>query len=312
VFDIFRSLPAGTVTLRDLTKYVDAVAEKASAPGISGAKLLDLDMQAQENDSDLQSGVPELDELLGGFGGRRVIEISGDKQSGKTALALHVVLRHLAYHDQSCISWIDTTGDFSIDRAIQLLDSYATQAASTALERLQVSLAFDVHAVQEVLDELGYSLNSDASAPKVDCIVVDAITPLLGPLLSGISAQGHAIMDGLMRELRALAQKHFLSVLVINNTTSSYPSNPQSVFKSTIRKPALGPSFTALTDATLWLSQCNPASGEPVSHCDDGNTTHVAEVFRSRTNASNTWCSFKIYQGKLLSLSSDLIPDQHR
>ena len=44
--------------------------------------------------------------------------------------------------------------------------------------------------------------------------MVDAITPLLGPLLSAVSAQGHAIMDGLMRELRALAQKYFLSVLV--------------------------------------------------------------------------------------------------
>jgi hypothetical protein len=44
--------------------------------------------------------------------------------------------------------------------------------------------------------------------------VVDAITPLLGPLLSPVSAQGHAIMDGLMRELRALAQKHLLPVLV--------------------------------------------------------------------------------------------------
>jgi RAD51-like protein 3 len=169
--------------------------------------------------------------------------------------------------------------------------------------------------------------------------VVDAITPLLGPLLSAVSAQGHVIMDGLMRELRALAQKHFLSVLVrdillsylplfhsahffyqvINNTTSSYPSDPQSVFNSTIRKPALGPSFTALTDVTLWLSQYNATGGEPMSNCDDSNTIHVAEVLRSRTNVtpvrkrftslvlqnfqpSNTWCSFKICQGKFLSL----------
>ena len=88
VFDIFRSLPAGTVTLRDLAKYVDAVAEKVSAPGISAAKLLDLEIQAQKNVSSLQSGVPELDELLGGFGGRRVIEISGDKQSGKSVSSL--------------------------------------------------------------------------------------------------------------------------------------------------------------------------------------------------------------------------------
>jgi RAD51-like protein 3 len=84
VFDIFQRLPAGTVTLRDLKRYVDVVAENVSAPGISATNFLDLELQARVNDPCLQSGVPALDELLGGFGGRRVIEISGDKQSGKT------------------------------------------------------------------------------------------------------------------------------------------------------------------------------------------------------------------------------------
>jgi RAD51-like protein 3 len=94
VFDIFRRLPAGTVTLRDLTKYIDIVAEKTSAPGISAAKLLDLESKARENDPDLLSGVPELDELLGGFGRHRVIEISGDSQSGKTvSVAVTLITR---------------------------------------------------------------------------------------------------------------------------------------------------------------------------------------------------------------------------
>ncbi|KAF8240706.1 P-loop containing nucleoside triphosphate hydrolase protein [Tricholoma matsutake] len=214
VFEIFQRLPAGTVTLRDLARYVDTVAEKLSAPGISAPKFLELELQAQANAPDLLTGLPELDELLGGFGGRRVIEISGDKRSGKSTLALHLVLRHLAHHGQSSIIWMDTTGDFSADRANQILISYDTQAASTALERLQVSLAFDVDSVHRVLDALRSSLNSDATGLKVDCIVVDAITPLLGPLLSAVSAQGHAIMDGMMRELRALAQRHSLPVLV--------------------------------------------------------------------------------------------------
>jgi RAD51-like protein 3 len=90
-FDIFRRLPVGTVTLRDLTRFVDVVAEKASAPGISAAKFLDLELQAQVNDLDFLTGVPKLDELLGGFGGRRVIEISGDRQSGKSVSSGMVV-----------------------------------------------------------------------------------------------------------------------------------------------------------------------------------------------------------------------------
>jgi RAD51-like protein 3 len=56
-----------------------------------------------------------------------------------------------------------------------------------------------------------------------------------------------------------------------------------------MRKPALGPSFTALTDATLWLSQYDPTSGdsgEPMSNRDGSFTAHVAEVFRSRTTVT--------------------------
>jgi hypothetical protein len=78
---------------------------------------------------------------------------------------------------------------------------------------------------------------------------------------------------------------------IINNTTSCYPStsNPQSVFESTTRKPALGPSFTALTDTTLWLSKYDE---EPMSN-EDCFTSHAAEVFRSRTTVNNlrTSCS---------------------
>lgn len=78
---------------------------------------------------------------------------------------------------------------------------------------------------------------------------------------------------------------------VINNTTTSYStssnaSNPQPALKSAIRKPALGPSFTALTDATLLLSKYDQASREPMSDYDGNYTAHVAEVSRSRTNVS--------------------------
>jgi len=54
--------------------------------------------------------------------------------------------------------------------------------------------------------------------------VVDAVTPLLGPLLNVVSAHGHVIMDGLMRELRALARNRLLSVLVSNITAILFGS----------------------------------------------------------------------------------------
>jgi hypothetical protein len=58
------------------------------------------------------------------------------------------------------------------------------------------------------------------------------------------------------------------------NRQSSYP-----------RKPALGPSFTHLTDATVWLS----AVMQDGSDNDEGRgdrPTHVVQVLRSRKKVS--------------------------
>lgn len=58
-------------------------------------------------------------------------------------------------------------------------------------------------------------------------------------------------------------------------------SNPLSAFASTIRKPALGPSFTFMTDATLWVSLW-PEKKET----EERSTAHVIEVFRSKFSVS--------------------------
>ena len=71
-------------------------------------------------------------------------------------------------------------------------------------------------------------------------------------------------------------------------------SNPASMLTTATRKPALGPSFTFLTDATLWLAR--PPASEPgdtstISHdaanqgeVDEKSASdlRVAEVLRSR------------------------------
>lgn len=95
VLDIFRRLPPGTVSLHDLTKYVEVVAELTSAPGISGSDLLQQAQEIQESALEFPSGIPELDELVGGFVGGHVYEISGDRQSGKTVSNFFFIRRHL-------------------------------------------------------------------------------------------------------------------------------------------------------------------------------------------------------------------------
>ncbi|KAG6833384.1 hypothetical protein H0H87_008001, partial [Tephrocybe sp. NHM501043] len=277
IFEVYRQLPNGTnISLLDIERAVALTAELASAPGISGADMLVQETEAQERAPVLLSGVSSLDTLLGGFGGRRVIEITGDRQSGKTTLALNIVLRQLSGTSHGHVVWVDTTGDFSVERAAQILKTFDSEASSTALERLHISLAFDIEAAYNILDEIRPSSVASIDT-QLSCIVFDAITPLLGPLLSAVSAQGHSAMTEFMRQLRVFSQSCSCPVIVINNTSLLVPNSNNA---SAPRKPALGPSFKFMTDATLWLSKPDECA---TLDRDRGYTIRSVEVLRSRT-----------------------------
>ncbi|KAG1882165.1 P-loop containing nucleoside triphosphate hydrolase protein [Suillus subluteus] len=297
--DIIKKLPLGTVTLSDLEKFTELVAEKASVPGHRGDEILAGTGRISEKHPQATCGVEELDELIGGFGDSRVFEISGAKGSGKTALALQIVIQCLLANADSCALWIDTSGDFSAEKTAQLVRHF--DVSGKVLERLQVSLGFNIEIVHDVLEALRISLLSSRTIePTVQWIVIDSITPLLLPSLSAVSSQGHAMMTTFMRHLRELARTFGITVMVINGTSSAAPFNQSSAFASTIRKPALGPSFTFMTDCTLWLSKTKDMPDPEGSF-----SLHVAEVFRSRATRSKTWCTFQIRHG-VLSSTSDL------
>ncbi|KAJ7179422.1 P-loop containing nucleoside triphosphate hydrolase protein [Mycena filopes] len=293
--DIFRRLPSGTTTLRELGQVTALVANLASAPGQSAVEML---AELSEPD-DFLTGLPPLDEILRGLTtSRRLIEVSGDKGSGKTSFVLQLVLHHLVHHPQASVLWIDTTGDFSAVRASEILELFQEPDASHALERLQVSSAFTVDTMYEVLEELRFSFQAN---PPHDCkirgVVVDTVASLFGPILSPVSSQGHAIMTGFMRQLRAFAETFSLAVFVVNNSAAFTPFIPNSVFNNpNIRKPALGPSFTFLTDATLWLAKDAAETG-----MENDTTQHAVQVYRSKISAHKPVRAFKIRNGALFA-----------
>ncbi|OSC97693.1 P-loop containing nucleoside triphosphate hydrolase protein [Trametes coccinea BRFM310] len=299
---IFTRLPSALgISLLEFRRAVEKVTELASAVPTYGDKQQELENARHDEilRDDMLVGLPEVDALLGGFSPPRLVEISGDKGSGKTTLAMQVALRHLVTVSDSSVLWIDSSGEFAPERVSNMLDQMRGEYSASALERLQVSLAFDIEAVHEVLETLRESMASrNASSysefPTTRCIVLDSITPLLAPMLSATSSQGHAIMTTFVRQLRAFADSFSLAIIVINQSTKMLPRNPDAVFE-TARKPALGPSFTFMTDATLWLSR------RPENADDGGSTMHVAEVTRSRISRSKTWAPFKIMNGLLTS-----------
>ncbi|TBU41488.1 P-loop containing nucleoside triphosphate hydrolase protein [Dichomitus squalens] len=303
--DIFAKLaPGHGIGLKTFNEVVAQVAQLAAAVPVYADKAFQLETKLTEEvlDDGVLLELPELDNLLGGFGPPRVIEFSGDTGSGKTALALHMAIRHLSFVEDSTVLWIDSSGEFSAERVSTIIPRMEGPYSATALQRLQVSLAFDIEAVHEVLESLRQSIstahNEGYKVPRL--VIIDTIASLLGPMLSATSSQGHAVMTTFMRQLRALAELSPLTVIVINSSTRLEPRNPESRNSEAVfemrRKPTLGPSFTFLTDATLWLSRRDPdASGE--SRAGDESTLHTAEVLRSRITRSKTWACFKTRNG---------------
>ncbi|KDR78987.1 hypothetical protein GALMADRAFT_244701 [Galerina marginata CBS 339.88] len=279
-FDIYRRLPANIVTLQELIDYTAAVAELCSAPGLSGRELYRLEELALTKKFEFLSGNEELDTFLLGLGGKRVIEISGDKGSGKSVLALNLLLHCLRSSPDNTSLWIDTTGDFSSERVMRILG--CKQISETVLERMQVSLAFDIETAQALIEDL-----NQRNDIQLRLIVIDSVTPLLGPLLSAISAQGHAVMTDFMQQLQSFSQRSGATVIVINNTASKGPDTQE-------RKPALGPSFALMTDTTLWLQ-----ADQNTIH--DGSVLHSIQILKSRSKPIGYSVTFRICNNAIYS-----------
>ncbi|GAW02557.1 P-loop containing nucleoside triphosphate hydrolase protein [Lentinula edodes] len=280
-------LPSKSISFTDFEACIDSILEKLATPGLEAAKL--------DHETRLDFKMETLSSLDNYFGGglpcKRVIEISGDKGSGKSVLLLNCVLTSLLK-----------------DKDISALVSPTPNNMEIILQRLHISTAVDIESVQEIIRALDVQLAHQESIPRMRCIVIDPVTPLLSPYLSAVSSQGHAIMSAFMRYLHDLAARYSLLVLVVNNATlmrarstnrAQMPvqtvSNPLSAFASTIRKPALGPSFAFMTDATLWVSLW-PEKTES----EERSTAHVIEVFRSKFSVSNVWSPFRINSSGVL------------
>ncbi|KAF9522315.1 P-loop containing nucleoside triphosphate hydrolase protein [Crepidotus variabilis] len=230
--DMVKRLPHSGITASELEATKRIICEQCSSPGLSAFHSLETKLAPQE----LSTGREPLDRILDGLSG--LVQISGDRESGKTLFCLNIVLRQLAFREVTNVLWIDTTGSFSADIARQIVES--TRMELSVLERLKISVAFDIETAQGLLEEIYQCY------PKL--LVIDTITPLFAPLLSATSAQGHAVMSEFMGQLRLYAQAQDATILVVNNTARQGP-------ETTARKPALGPSFGLLTDSTLWLQK---------------------------------------------------------
>ena len=90
-FDIFTALPPKRLSLQDVAELISLVEKLSSAAAVPANELLLMDNLAREQDFDLSTGDLLLDANFLGLGGRTVIEISGDRGSGKTVHFVEIV-----------------------------------------------------------------------------------------------------------------------------------------------------------------------------------------------------------------------------
>jgi RAD51-like protein 3 len=84
--EILNRLPPETVSLEDLETAIDAVAELSAASGVSCFNLLTLEAGPRGSDAPAPfvSGNEDIDRILSGLGRHKIIQLSGDKGSGKS------------------------------------------------------------------------------------------------------------------------------------------------------------------------------------------------------------------------------------
>jgi len=336
----YARLEHGSMTFVEFASLKEEVMKFLGAPGITGDEAYMLAKDEEDSRYKGYCGVPALDQLLDGFGQYGVIEIAGGRETCKTLLAFHIVLRYLAAEPKGRALWMDTANSFNVNRALEVTHLLAGPGQDDALDRLSYSTCFDMEPALGVLDDIrqGIDLRSegaDTVTPRY--IVIDAVRSLLSKDISSVSSQGHAIMTSFFRQLNSFARSYRITVLVINtsvlarppdviapkkdkevgsddpesplnpnsNDTSKPakanesnkdkpPHNELSAFSTSILKPALGPTFTFLTDATIWLSEGKTVFPEDASVTKaTDEKVYVAEVLRSRSSLSGTWCAFR-------------------
>ncbi|QRW18020.1 DNA repair protein RAD50 [Rhizoctonia solani] len=231
-----------------------------------------------------------VDDLLGEtLYGPYVVEISGQTGSGKSAIAMQVALRRLAYDPDAAHFGLTVQATF------QSSEQSASETTTTSvLSRVQIILSFEIDEFQNTLDSIEASLTvNDPTLLHIDY----SFAVIIGKLSSFPAV--HSRRPDYASPL--WADHRFVKPRTRNNgqyheTTrkdrsrsqfdgdgaeqnSQFAHTKSALFVSkTTAKPALGPTFTFLSHATIWLSTADTT----LERRGRQGETHIVEVFRSR------------------------------
>lgn len=262
--------------IAEILSYIDS----EHSQWLNGAQLLE---NMQQTVHVLPTGCEGLDSLLGGgLLEGTLTELVGPSASGKTQICLRAT-SHIAYHSQAAVMYLDTCNSFSSKRIAQFLNvlaksSFKSKDRQRDIERAMKGIfhynVFDVYCMLDILYQIESSMHTQGKneRSRVRLIIVDSVSSVITPILSGSNLQGHSLMIRLGVVLKKLALEYSVAVLITNHIV---------VDKTGTSKPALGESWKSMPHVRLLLSR------DPVSNiCDISLLKHTSTVCDQQASLS--------------------------
>jgi len=157
--------------------------------------------------------------LRGGVRRGQITELAGAAASGKTTLAMQLLVSAVARPGSSAV-YIGTEGAFRMDRFEELcegrVDSLSAASARVSLQTVATAdeLAFAVHSLPAFVR---------SRVPPVRLVVVDSVAaPFRGDVDRGNAARRAQELFGMSSRLRALAASAGLAVVTVNQVAAVF------------------------------------------------------------------------------------------
>ncbi|KAI4386017.1 hypothetical protein MLD38_003992 [Melastoma candidum] len=241
---------------RQAVNQVLCIVDGLHRPWLNGIELL---RRTSDFNRVLSTGCGGVDSLLnGGLQEGQVTELAGPSSSGKTQFCLLAASTVAAMH-LCCVMYLDTGNSFSSKRVAHFVSRVLgttseednSRSFQQAMSRILCCAVFDIFSMFALLHQLEAKLKSQVrgSVGVVRLLIIDSISSLISPILSGSGSQGRALMISAGALLKKLANEYNIAVAnlfqVINHTVGGENGFP---------KPALGETWKTIPHVRLMLS----------------------------------------------------------
>ncbi|RDJ32124.1 MAG: recombinase RecA [Crenarchaeota archaeon] len=171
----------------------------------------------------ISTGLQKLDEILGGgIKNGNIIDIYGESSTGKTQLALQIIINFLSSNEK--ILFLDTTGEFRPERLLEIMN----------LQKINVKLLDNimVSRITNTSEQVNYFKNIPTS--NYGLIIIDNVSELFSFEYSKDeqSLQKTISFMNFMHELSIIALEKKIPIIVTNTVRHNIDKNIENLSRA--------------------------------------------------------------------------------